>query len=301
MTRRPVMDILNVMTAPETLVADLVNLLTVIPVDDDLWRGPRQIEGRGRVFGGQVIAQGLVAAQNSVAPDRVAHSLHAYFMRPGSEDHDIHYRVERDYDGGSFSTRRIVALQQGKPILNMAASFQRLEDGFAHQDPMPDVPMPDALESEVAVRERLAARIPESHRAHFLRERPIEHRPCDPGDWMPDGARPAQQNIWFRARAPLPDDPALHRAILAYASDSWLLGTCTLPHNVRWETPGFISASLDHAVWLHDSFRMDEWLLYVCDSPAAGRGRGFNRGLVYTQDGRLVASAAQEGLIRMKT
>jgi acyl-CoA thioesterase-2 len=289
------------MTDHESLVAELIELLTVEPAAEDLWCGARKKEGRGRVFGGQVIAQGLMAAQNSVPAERIAHSLHAYFMRPGSEDHEIHYRIERDHDGGSFSTRRIVALQQGKPILNMAASFQKLEQGFEHQFEMPEVPPPESLETEREVRLRMAEAIPEAQRAFFLQERAMEHRPCDPRDWIGGTPRqPAIQNIWFKARAALPDDPALHRAILAYASDNWLLGTAALPHNVRWETPGFISASLDHAVWLHDDFRCDEWLLYSCDSPWAGRGRGFNRGSVFTRDGRLVATAAQEGLMRMR-
>jgi acyl-CoA thioesterase II len=288
------------MTDSETLVADLVELLTVEAAAEDLWRGARKKGGKGRVFGGQVIAQGLMAAQQSVSPDRFAHSLHAYFMRPGSEDHDIHYRIERDHDGGSFSTRRIIALQEGKPILNMAASFQKLETGLTHQADMPVVPAPEDLPSERELRDRHSAEIPEPFRANFLRERPIEYRPVDPRDWIGGEKKPPQQNIWFRLLSPIVDDPALHRAVLAHASDSYLLGTGTLPHGVTWMTPGFQSASLDHALWIHDDFRADEWLLYSCDSPWSGRGRCFNRGSIFTRDGRLVASVAQEGLMRLR-
>lgn len=288
------------MTDDETLVADLIELLTVGLAAPDLWRGARKKGGVGRVFGGQVIAQGLMAAQNSVEPDRIAHSLHAYFMRPGSEDDEIHYRIERDHDGGSFSTRRIIALQKGKPILNMAASFQRLEGGLTHQVAMPDVPAPDDLPNEVELRARFSDQIPESFRANFLRARPIDYRPVDPRDWIGGTTKAPQQNIWFRLVAPIGDDPALHRAVLAYASDSYLLGTSSLPHGVSWMSKGFQAASLDHALWVHDDFRADEWLLFSCDSPWSGRGRGFNRGAIYTRDGRLVASVAQEGLMRIR-
>jgi acyl-CoA thioesterase-2 len=256
----------------------------------------------GRVFGGQVIAQALAAAQDTVSSARAAHSLHAYFMRPGSEDFEITFRVERDFDGGSFSTRRIIALQQDKPILNMAASFQKLEQGLHHQDPMPDVPFPEELTSESELRTRYQDQVPEPFRANFLRERPFESRPVNPRDWLGGDKRlPARQDIWFRLRAPTGDDPAMHRAMLAYQSDSWLLGCSTLAHGATWMMPGFQSASLDHAVWLHDDFRVDDWLLYSCDSPWTGRGRGFNRGSIFTRDGRLVATATQEGLIRVRS
>ncbi|RDV07762.1 acyl-CoA thioesterase II [Sphingorhabdus pulchriflava] len=268
---------------------------------DGWYLGMRKPGGVGRVFGGQVIAQALAAAQDTVGSERIAHSLHAYFMRAGDENYEITFRVERDFDGGSFSTRRIIALQKDRPILNMAASFQKLEAGFEHQIDMPDVPPPESLEPENELRKRIVDSIPVEHRENFVRERPFEHRPCNPRDWLGGEIRnPAIQNIWFKLRGSIGDDKAMHRSMLVYASDSWLLGTCTLPHGVRWETPGFVSASLDHAVWLHDDFRVDEWLLYSCDSPWAGRGRGFNRGSIYTRDGRLVATCAQEGLIRMR-
>jgi acyl-CoA thioesterase II len=289
------------MSDPSMLVADLISLLDVETLDTDLYRGRRKPDGVGRVFGGEVIAQALSAAQRSTDPDRIAHSLHAYFMRPGSEDHPTIYRVERDYDGGSFSTRRIVALQQGKPILNMAASFHRHRDGLSYQADMPSVPPPEDLPNEAELRARFADQIPEQFRANFLRPRPFEYRPVDPRDWLGGDKRiPAVQHIWFRLVAPIGDDAALHRSMVAYASDSYLLGTSTLPHGLTWMTPGFQTTSLDHALWLHDDFRADDWLLYSCDSPWSGRSRGFNRGSIYTRDGRLVASAAQEGLMRIK-
>ncbi len=290
------------MSIERKLVDELVDLLDVQRMGDGWYLGKRNVkEGRERVFGGQVIAQALAAAQNTVSEARVAHSLHAYFMRPGSEDFEITYRVERDFDGGSFSTRRVIALQQDKPILNMAASFQKHEESFAHQYAMPDVPMPETLAPEAELRLKFLHHVPAAMQDHFMRERPFEYRACEPRSMFEGEKRdPAIQNIWFRLRAPIGDDMAVHRAMLSYASDSWLLGTCLLPHGVRWETPGFMSASLDHAIWFHDDFRADEWLLYACDSPWAGRGRGFNRGMIFTQDGRLVASCSQEGLIRIR-
>ena len=285
---------------PEGLVAQLTALLDVEEIDTDLYRGARQPGGVGRVFGGQVIGQALQAAQRSVEGAKQAHSLHAYFMRPGNEDHPIIYRVVRDFEGRSFATRRVIAIQKGQPILNMAASFQLPEDGLHHQDFMPDVPPPDALRSERELREEIQEHVPEKLRRFFLRARPIEIRPVNPRNWFdPQPGEPIQHS-WFRVAAPLPDDPALHRAMLAYASDMTLLGTCMLPHGVSWMTGRVQTASLDHAIWLHEPFRFDEWLLYTTDSPWAGHARGFNRGRIFSREGRLVASVAQEGLIRLR-
>jgi acyl-CoA thioesterase-2 len=283
---------------PASLAANLVDLLDVEELDTDLYRGARQPGGTGRVFGGQVIAQALQAAQRSTEAPKVAHSLHAYFMRPGDEQHPILFRVVRDFDGRSFATRRVIAMQKGKPILNMACSLQTPEDGFAHQDAMPDVPPPEDLKSDHEL--RAAEAIPEPYRAIFLRQRPIEIRPVEPRSWVSPALGAPRQHSWFRIVAPIGDDPAMHRAILAYASDMSLLGTATLPHGVNWISPGFQTASLDHALWLHEDFRADDWLLYACDSPWAGHARGFNRGKIYARDGRLVASVAQEGLIRIR-
>lgn len=287
--------------SPEELVAQLTTLLDIEQIDTDLYRGPRQPGGVGRVFGGQVVAQALQAAQRSIGDDKAAHSLHAYFMRPGDEDHPIIYRVVRDFDGRSFANRRVIAMQKGQPILNMTASFQSPAEGLHHQQVMPDVPMPETLRSERELRDEVQDQVPEKFRRFFLRARPIEIRPVSPRNWFrPEKINPAVQHSWFRVVAPLPDDPALHRAMLTYASDMALLGTCMLPHGVSWMTGKVQTASLDHAVWLHEPFRFDEWLLYSTDSPWSGHSRGFNRGRIYSQDGRLVASVAQEGLIRLK-
>lgn len=285
---------------PEGLVAQLIRLLDVEMIDTDHYRGRRQPEGVGRVFGGQVVAQALQAGQRTLDDGKIVHSLHAYFMRPGSEDHPIDYRVMRDFDGRSFSNRRIVALQEGRPILNMTASFQTPEEGLAHQEAMPQVPPPEALKPDSELRAEIEDRVPQNMRLFFLRPRPIEIRPCAPRDWFrPEQGEPRQAS-WFRAAALLPDDPALHRATLVYATDMMLLGTSMLAHGVNQMTHKVQTASLDHAVWLHEPFRFDEWLLYVCDSPWTGHARGFNRGQIFSRDGRLVASTAQEGLIRVR-
>jgi acyl-CoA thioesterase-2 len=284
--------------SPEELVAGLTALLDVETLDTDLYRGARQPGGVGRVFGGQVIAQALQAAQRSVEDGKVAHSLHAYFMRPGDENHPILYRVVRDFEGRSFANRRVIAMQKGKPILNMAASFQLPAEGLHHQDAMPEVPPPEHLRSEAELREEIRDQIPEKFKRFFLRARPIEIRPVHPRNWFKPEPREPRQYSWFRVVAPLPDEPALHRAMLAYASDMTLLGTCMLPHGVSWMSGQVQTASLDHALWLHEPFRFDEWLLYATDSPWAGHTRGFNRGSIYARDGRLVASVTQEGLIR---
>jgi acyl-CoA thioesterase II len=287
-------------TSPKLLVESLVDLLDVEEIDTDLYRGKRQPGGVGRVFGGQVIAQALQSAQRATEGGKTAHSLHAYFMRPGSEDHPIIYRVVRDFEGKSFATRRVIAMQRGQPILNMAASFQMPEDGLQHQNVMPDVPPPEELKSESELRHEIADRIPEKFRAWMLRGRPIEIRPVHPRSWFTPEMREPNQASWMRLVAPIGDDPAVHRAVLAYASDMGLLASCTLPHGVNWMTPNMQSASLDHAMWFHEPFRADEWLLYAMDSPWAGHARGFNRGSLFTRDGRLVASTAQEGLIRLR-
>ena len=286
---------------PAALAADLVDLLDVEEIDTDLYRGRRSRGGVGRVFGGQVIAQALQAAQRSTDDaGKIAHSLHAYFMRAGSEDHPSIYRVVRDFEGKSFATRRVIAMQRGQPILNMAASFQVPEDGYHHQDAMPDVPPPEELQSEAELRAAESAHVEERFRRQLTRPRPIEIRPVFPRKWLnPTPAEPIQHS-WFRVVAPIGDDPAIHRAVVAYASDMALLGTCMLPHGVNWTTPGFQSASLDHALWLHEPIRADQWMLYATDSPWAGHARGMNRGKIFSAEGRLVASVAQEGLIRMR-
>lgn len=289
-----------------TLAAELVTLLDVEEIDTDLYRGARQAGGEGRVFGGQVIAQALQAAQRSVDAPKTANSLHAYFMRPGDQERPIVFRVVRDFEGRSFSTRRVIAMQRGRPILNLACSFQVPEHGFAHQEPMPDVPPPESLRSDRELRAAAAQELPDRWRKHLLRSSPIEMRPVTPRSWTNPALADPHQASWFRLAAPIGDaggerGPAIHRAVLAYASDMTLLGTAMLPHGLTFTSGTVQTASLDHALWFHEPFRAYEWLLYATDSPWAGHARGFNRGRIYARDGRLVASVAQEGLIRPRS
>ncbi len=287
-------------TDPAGMIAQLQRLLTVEELDRDLFRGVRQPEGRGRVFGGQVIAQALMAAGRSADAERVPHSLHAYFMRPGDEQLPIIYRVARDYDGGSFSTRRVVAFQKGEPILNLAASFQKLEPGLSHQFDMPDVAPPESLPVEAEERLKVADRVPERLREFFVRPRPFETRHASPWSPLEDKPQAPVQKVWCRAVAPVSGGPEMHRAMLAWASDMYLLGTTMRPHGLSWVQPGVQTASLDHAIWFHDDVVVDDWLLYAMDAPWSGRGRGFNRGQIFTRDGRLMASVSQEGLMRKR-
>lgn len=287
-------------TDPAGMIAELEAVLTVEELDRDLYRGARQPGGRGRVFGGQAIAQALMAAARSTDPDRVPHSLHAYFMRPGDDEIPIIFRVNRDHDGGSFSTRRVVAFQKGEPILNLAASFQRPEKGLEHQVPMPDVPPPEELPDEAEERLKIIERVPERFRAFMRQPRPFEFRHASP--WAPLEATPQEpaQAIWMKAAAPVSGGPGMHRAMLAWVSDMHLLGTGLRPHGLSWLHGNTQTASLDHALWFHADMRVDDWLLYVTDSPWSGGGRGFNRGMIFARDGRLVASASQEGLMRKR-
>lgn len=286
---------------PEQLVADLVLLLDLEPRGGDRFIGRKLTEGTGRVFGGQAIAQALGAARRTVPDDRHIHSLHAYFLRSGSDEQPIELRVKRDFDGRSFSNRRVVASQRGEPILNLIASFQAPQDGPSHQHAdMPDVPPPDALEPDAAVRRRFAEEMPEGIlRRLMLRPRPIDFRSVEPRNWQSPGKREPVAHVWFRTVAQLPDDASIHQAVLAYASDFQLLSTAIQPHGLSFHKGEIKAASLDHALWFHGPFRADEWLLYVTDSPWSGLARGFGRGQIFTGDGRLVASVAQEGMLRL--
>ncbi|MDY7098756.1 MAG: thioesterase family protein [Pseudomonadota bacterium] len=298
---------------PEKLVEGLVRLLTVEKRASDIYAGHPQKGGIGRVFGGQVLAQALQAAQASVPEGKNAHSLHAYFLRGGVEGPPIEYRIERDFDGRSFSNRRVVAAQEAedgsfKPILNLTASFQTPEDGLEHLDaPMPDVIPPEELKADMQIRremtEKIADKLSDAQRALMLRPRPIEMRTVDRLHWMNSEPKSPHAHSWFRTAAPITGDadtPALHRAIITYASDYTLLGTSALPHGLSWMRGELVGASLDHALWFHSEARADEWLLYVTDSPWTGGGRGYNRGRIFTRDGRLVASVAQEGMMRKR-
>jgi acyl-CoA thioesterase II len=279
---------------PQDAVDALVKLLDLEPIEVNIFRGVSPDEDRQRIFGGQVAGQALVAAARTVEPDRHVHSLHGYFLRAGDPKVPVLYEVDRLRDGGSFTTRRVVAIQHGKVIFNMAASFQVPEEGFDHAFAMPQVPAPDELPT---VRDRLAQAGVQLG-PWVDRPRPIEIRHVD---WAtPDRTQPRdpQQNVWLRADGRLPDDPIIHTVVLTYASDMTLLDTATLPHGGSWFDPTMFMASLDHAMWFHRPFRADDWLLYAQDSPDASGGRGLSRGLVFTHDGTLVATVMQEGLIR---
>ncbi len=289
----------SVSPTPEQIVAELVLLLNLEPRGDNRFIGRRKQGGIGRVFGGQAIAQALGAAESTVDDDRQPHSLHAYFLRGGSEDSPIEYMVRRDFDGGSFSNRRVIASQNGVPILNLTASFQRRQEGYEHQYAvMPDVPPPEELISHQQLRHVSAEKATESLRAALQRPLPIDIRQVETRDWYDPKKRDPLAHCWFRTVAPLPDDPRVHRSVLSYASDFQLLSTSALPHGVSWQRGDIRVASLDHAIWFHEPFRADQWLLYVTESPWAGNARGFNRGQIFTRDGRLVASVAQEGMLR---
>lgn len=277
----------------------LLALLDLEKVESDAYRGTSPAEPIQRVFGGQVLAQALTAATRTVER-RLCHSLHAYFLRPGAPETPILYQVDRSRDGASFSARRVVAVQHGAPIFTLAASFQRAEEGFEHQAQMPVVPPPESLEDDQQVLLRDSTLAPHV-RAWVARDRAFETRSVlGRGPFAANGDRPARppvDHIWLRTRGQAPNDPALHRALLAYVSDLSLLDTSLLPHG-RSIFSAVQVASLDHAMWFHRDFRCDDWLLYVQDSPSASGARGFNRGSIFARDGRLVASVAQEGLIR---
>jgi acyl-CoA thioesterase II len=280
-------------------LADLLRLLELEQLEVNLFRGESRDIGAPQVFGGQVLGQALSAAAATVE-ERVVHSLHAYFLRRGDCNAPIVYEVDRSLDGHSFSNRRVVAIQHGQQIFNMAASFQIAESGFEHQIAPPAVPPPEQLPPSGNPPPALLARLPERVRRFFEQPRPFEFRAVQPIDYLtPRRAAPARE-IWFRAAGALPDDEMLHRRLLAYVSDFFLLDTTTLPHGTSLLQPTVVMASIDHAIWFHRSLRVDDWLLYAMDSPSASGARGFARASVFTRDGRLVASAAQEGLVRVR-
>ncbi len=279
----------------------LVDRLDLERIDRDLFRGFSPDHGLPRVFGGSVAAQALVAAVRTTDGSRPVHSLHAYFLRPGNPQLPIIYDVDRIRDGFSFTTRRVVAVQDGEAIFNMSASFQTNEPGHDHHRPMPPVPPPESIPSNQERRQR--SDHPELHRFHALMDRfewPIEHREPDPMDVAAPEPKPGPRQVWFRSEEPLPDDPLFHQCVLAYASDFGLLQSSLRQHGLTFMTPNLKVASLDHAAWFHRPFRADEWLLYDLWSPSASGARGLNFGHVYRQDGTLVASFAQEGLMRVR-
>lgn len=280
-----------------SLILDhVVELLDLDEIEVNIFRGHSPPEDRERAFGGQVAAQALVAAMRTAPDDRFVHSLHSYFLRPGDVHAPIVYFVDRIRDGRSFTTRRVVAIQHGEAIFNLSASFHREEPGLEHHLPMPDVPPPEGLPTlQERLREMYGDRVPE----RIIRERPIDIRWCDPPPgWRPKKGGQARGMVWMRADGRLPDDESVHAAVLVYATDFTLTETVMRPHGVHWLDKGVMTASLDHCVWLHGRVRADEWWLYVQDSPAAGGARGLARGSIYDQAGRLVASVAQEVLLR---
>jgi acyl-CoA thioesterase-2 len=282
----------------QPVLKNLVDLLTLERIDRDLFRGGSHDLGWGAIFGGQVLGQALSAATQTVTADRAVHSAHGYFIRAGELARPIVYQVGRLRDGKSFSTRSVVAVQEGEAIFSLHASFQVEEHGLEHHDAMPDVPPPESLRSERDLALARAHELPEFIRARITAERPIEIRPVDERNPLAPEVRPPLRRLWYRAVDRLPDDPALHRYLLGYASDFSFLGTALDPHGVSFVTPGMKVASLDHAIWFHRPFRVDDWLLYDVESPNASGARGLVRGRFFDRQGRLVASSVQEGLIR---
>jgi len=292
------------------VLSELIEILSLERIEENIFRGQSQNLGWGRVFGGQVLAQALSAAEQTVKDgDRSVHSLHGYFLRPGDANVPIAFLVDPIRDGRSFTTRRVVAVQGGKAIFNLAASFQiHEEDQPAHQaDVMPaDVPAPETLRTERELGERYLSKLPEAvvqkipkaMRERIVAERPIEIRPVDPVDPLNPGEREPTRRVWFKTSGELPDDPRIHQYLLAYASDFHFLATSMQPHAITWLMPNIQVASLDHAMWFHRPFRFDDWLLYDIDSPTAQGARGLARGRWFDAEGRLVASCMQEGLIR---
>jgi acyl-CoA thioesterase-2 len=280
-------------------VADLMLVLDLEPIEVNLFRGRSPQVGWQRVFGGQVIGQALVAACRTVdVVGRPPHSLHAYFLLGGDPAVPIIYEVDRIRDGRSFATRRVIAIQHGRAIFTMAVSFHRDEPGMSHEAPMPQVPKPEDLPNEEDIKARVLPIMPDPVRRYYERERPIELRPVEFDRYLGKKIDDGRSHVWIRATGRLPDEPAIHQCVLAYASDMMLLDSALIPHGRTVFEPTIMAASLDHALWFHRPFRADEWLLYAQDSPNLSGSRGFSRGLIFANDGTLVASVCQEGLVR---
>lgn len=280
------------------VLSELVQQLRLERIEQNLFRGQSQDLGWGAIFGGQVLGQALSAATQTVPAERAVHSLHGYFLRQGDASKPVVYDVDCIRDGRSFTTRRVVAIQNGRAIFNMSASFQVDEGGYEHAASMPQTRGAEELLSEQQLAKRFEELIPSKLRKMAIADRPIEIRPVEPNNPLKPEVRPPRREVWFRACGQLPDDPAVHRYVLAYASDFQFLTTAMQPHGVSWLMPSMQVASLDHAMWFHRPFRMDQWLLYSVESPSASGARGLVRGQLFTEDGTLVASTAQEGLMR---
>jgi acyl-CoA thioesterase II len=282
-----------------TPVEALLDILDLEPLEENLFRG-RSLPFGPRVFGGQVIAQSVVAAARTVPTERIVHSLNAYFLLPGDPNRPIVFQVERIRDGGSFTTRRVTAVQAGRAIFSLSASYQVEEEGFAHQVPMPDVPAPEDLPTDDEFGAMVAASGSDAVKRYWSRPRPLVLRPVDPGRWLGRPGRETRQAIWVRTSSPLPADPSLHRTVLSYLSDMTLLDTALAAHGRSVFDTDLQVASLDHAMWFHRQPSVDEWILYAQDTPSTSGGRGFTRGLLFARDGTLLASVAQEGLMRRR-
>ncbi len=280
---------------------DLLRQFELERLEVNLFRGESRDIGSPQVFGGQVLGQALTAAYATVVEGREVHSLHAYFLRRGDFNRPIVYQVDRSRDGHSFSSRRVIAIQNGEPIFTFSSSFHVAEPGLDHSSTMPPVPAPETLPDWSRPSAEVAERLPEKMRRFLVRERPFELRPVEPIDYIDPRPAPPVQHLWLRAGGKLPDDTRLHRCLLAYISDFNLLSTATRPHATDFSNDGLTMASIDHAMWFHRDFRVDEWLLYSMDSPSASGARGFARGSLYDREGRLVASTAQEGLLRVRS
>ncbi|MEJ2041702.1 MAG: acyl-CoA thioesterase II [Reinekea sp.] len=280
------------------VVANLIELLELETIKHNHFRGHSQDLGYAKLFGGQVIGQALSAAAQT-QKGKLPHSLHAYFIRPGDANNPIEFEVENVRDGRSFSVRRVIASQFGKPILALTSSFHQEESGMNHQATMPNVPGPNVLEPELKLYRQHANEIPERVRSLFTANRPIEYRIVEAQNPFRPRHGIAKRHMWIRSVAELPDNPLIHQSMLAYTTDYGFLETALMPHGISIASPGLQIASLDHAIWFHRPFRLDEWLLYVADSPSASAARGFVRGQIFNEQGDLVASTAQEGLIRL--
>jgi acyl-CoA thioesterase-2 len=280
-------------------VQTMLDVLNIEQLELNLFRGRSPQDRWQRVFGGQVIGQALVAATRTVE-GRQPHSLHAYFLIGGDPKVPIIYEVDRIRDGKSFTTRRVVAIQHGQAIFTLMVSFHNDEEGLTHQAPMPNVPPPEKLASEAEVKAKFLSTMPEAVQRYYKSERPIELRPVEYGRYLGQKSETGNFNVWIRATGTLPDDPAIHQCVLAYASDMSLLDTALVRHGRTLFEKEFMGASLDHALWFHRPFRADDWLLYAQESPNMIGSRGFARGLIFRRDGALVASVAQEGLVRLR-
>ena len=283
-----------------SILDQLVSLLSMETIEENLFRGASQDLGFRQLFGGQGLGQALSAASQTVDSERQANSLHGYFLRAGDAKKPVIYQVERVRDGGSFNTRRVTAIQNGQTIFTCSASFHQQEEGFRHQTEMPDVPQPEDLIPEEELSPRLAKALSQEKREKMLRAKAIETRPVQVLDPLHPAISAPIKQVWFKAAGVLPSSPALHKYLLAYASDFGLLTTSLLPPGASIWQPHMQVASLDHSIWFHEEVCLDDWLLYSMDSPWAGNSRGFARGSIYTRDGRLVASVAQEGLTRSR-